>query len=161
MEEPAFDAPIKRDNVAVLAALILIVLLTIHLSQDIVFGYEPSGLINPIAMTIAAFWFYSTFVLAGRRAGYLLLLIGSFAAAVVPLIHMSGSGVRDEVVRSSGGLFFLWVLLALGVSAPFSVLLSIHGMWRVRRSILGFVVWCCMPTVLLGALIGYVVYTRH
>jgi hypothetical protein len=50
----------------------------------------------------------------------------------VPIVHMKGAGVGGEIARSSGGFFFIWVLLALGVTALFSVVLSARGLWEQR-----------------------------
>ena len=153
--------PMKADKGVMVMALIIVALLTFHLSQDVVYGYEPSGLSNLIAVPFVAVWLYATLALAGRRAGYLLLLFGSFFAAIVPVIHMSGRGVRAEVVTSSGGLFFIWALIAIATSASVSCLLSVHGLWRRRRGLLGFVLWCVIPLFALSGLFGYVVYARN
>jgi len=37
------------------------------------------------------------------------------------------------IAKSSGGFFFVWTLLALGVTAVFSVILSARGLWSLRR----------------------------
>jgi hypothetical protein len=151
----------KPDNAVIVVALIIITLLTLHLSEDIVYGYEPSRLSTLIAVPFVAAWLYATLALAGRRLGYLLLLFGSFFAAIVPVVHMSGRGVRAEVVTSSGGLFFMWALIAIAMSASVSCLLSIHGLWRLRQSLLGFVLWCVVPVIVMSALFGYVIYARN
>jgi hypothetical protein len=51
---------------------------------------------------------------------------------VVPVIHMMGKGVGvgSNIAGSSGAFFFVWTLLALGVSALFSVILSVRGLWN-------------------------------
>jgi hypothetical protein len=152
---------IKSDIAVMIMALVIITLLTLHLSQDVVYGYEPSRVSVLIGVPIAAVWLYATLALAGSRLGYLLLLFGSFFAAIVPVIHMSGRGVRAEVVTSSGGLFFMWGLIAIAMSASVSCLLSMHGLWRLRRSLLGIVLWCVIPVIVLCALFGYVVYARN
>jgi hypothetical protein len=50
----------------------------------------------------------------------------------IPVIHMRGAGVGFGT-RRSGGFFFIWTLLALGVTAFFSVILSVRGLWSLRR----------------------------
>jgi hypothetical protein len=54
----------------------------------------------------------------------------------VPVIHMKGAGVGGAIVKSSGAFFFIWTLLALGVTALFSVILSARGLWeqQTRRT---------------------------
>jgi hypothetical protein len=36
------------------------------------------------------------------------------------------------IAQSSGGFFFVWTLLALGVTALFSVILSVRGLWSLQ-----------------------------
>ena len=166
MNEPQSESSanvtlIKSDKAVIIMALLIITLLTFHLSEDVVFGYEGSGLSNLIGVPIAGLWLYATLALAGRRGGYLLLLFGSFFAMIIPVVHMSGRGVRAEVVTSSGGLLFIWAMIAIAMIASVSCFLSIHGLWRLRQSLLGFVLWCVIPVIVLSGLFGYVVYARN
>ena len=43
---------------------------------------------------------------------------------------MKGAGVGGAIAKSSGAFFFIWTLLALGVTALFSVILSVRGLWE-------------------------------
>lgn len=54
----------------------------------------------------------------------------SILGAGIPVIHMRGVGVGGEFAQSSGAFFFIWTLLALGVTAVFSVILSVRGLWN-------------------------------
>ncbi len=74
-------------------------------------------------------WLCGTLVLAGRLSGYVVVLLGSLLGLVVPIIHMKGAGVGGAIAKSRGGFFFIWTLLALGVTALFSVVLSVSGLW--------------------------------
>jgi len=48
---------------------------------------------------------------------------------------MRGVGlVGGRMVNSSGRFFFVWTLMALGVTALFSVILSLRGLWSLRRA---------------------------
>ena len=69
-------------------------------------------------------------MLAGKRSGYVIILLGSLLGLLVPVVHMKGAGVGGALARSSGAFFFIWTLLALGVTALFSVMLSAHGLWE-------------------------------
>ena len=40
-----------------------------------------------------------------------------------------GVGVASGIANSSGGFFFVWTLIALGVTALFSIVLSLRGLW--------------------------------
>jgi len=84
---------------------------------------------------ILVVWLYGTLVLAERRSGYIIILLGSLLAAGIPVIHMMGKGVGvgGNIAKSNGAFFFVWTLLALGVTAVFSVILSARGLWSLQR----------------------------
>jgi hypothetical protein len=118
-----------------IASLLSILLFTLHLADDIVRGMEPGGLSNLIGgVLISVVWLYGTLVLGERRSGYIIILVLSLLGLGIPVIHMRGKGVgvASGIANSSGGFFFVWVLIALGVTALFSVILSAHGLWSLR-----------------------------
>jgi hypothetical protein len=90
---------------------------------------DKAGPANFIAIGILVVWLYGTLVLTERRPGYVITLIGGIIATVVPIIHLRGTGIVN-VVKSSGGFFFLWTLFALGVLGIFSIILSVRGLWN-------------------------------
>ena len=93
---------------------------------------SPGGLPNLILVVICVVWLYGTLVLTGRRSGYIIILVLSLLVMVVPVLHLRGPGVGFGAHRS-GSLFFVWTILALGVSALFSVILSVRGLWSLRQ----------------------------
>ncbi len=120
----------KHNVILTIASLLSILLLTFHLSGDIIRGMEKGGISNLIAVPILVVWLYGTLVLAERRSGYIIILFGSLLGLGVPVIHMKGAGVGAQVARApSGAFFFVWTLIALGVTALFSVILSARGLW--------------------------------
>jgi hypothetical protein len=120
----------KPNVLLTIASLLSILLLTFHLSGDIIRGMEKGGTSNLVAVPILVVWLYGTLVLAERRSGYIIILLGSLLALGVPVIHMKGAGVGAQVARApSGAFFFVWTLIALGVTALFSVILSVRGLW--------------------------------
>ena len=126
----------KNDPTLTTASLLSLLLLTLHLADDIVRGMEPGGLSNLIGgVLISVVWLCGTLVLAGRRSGYVIMLLGSLLGLAVPYIHMRGKGVgvASGIANSSGGFFFIWTLIAIGVTGLFSAILSAHGLWRLRR----------------------------
>ena len=126
----------KHNIMLTITSLLSLLFLTLHLTDDIVRGMEPGGLSNLIGgVLISVVWLYGTLVLAGRRPGYIIILLGSLLGLGVPYIHMRGKGVgvASGIANSSGGFFFVWILIALGVTALFSVILSAHGLWNLRR----------------------------
>ena len=125
----------KHNAMLTITSLLSIILLTFHLTDDIVRGFEKGGLSNLTALPILVVWLYGTFVLAERRSGYIIMLLGALLGLGIPFIHMKGKGVgiASGIASSSGGFFFIWTLIALGVTALFSVILSVHGLWSLRR----------------------------
>ncbi len=122
----------KHNVTLTIASLLSILFTTFHLTDDVVRGMEPGGVSNMVGVLILVVWLYGTLVLAERRSGYVIILLGSLLGAVVPIVHMRGAGFGD-IAKSSGGFFFVWTLMALGVSAIFSVILSARGLWSLLR----------------------------
>src|SRR6202041_3863260 len=120
----------KQTLVLTIASLLSILFTTFHLADDIVRGMEPGTLSDLIAVPILVVWLYGTLVLAERRSGYVITLLGSLLGLVVPVIHMKGAGVGGAIAKSSGAFFFIWTLLALGGTGVFSVILSARGLWE-------------------------------
>jgi hypothetical protein len=120
----------KQNVTLTIASLLSVLLFTLHLADDIVRGMEPGTLSNLIAVPILAVWLYGTLVLAGKRSGYVIILLASLLGMVVPVVHMKGAGVGGAIAQSNGAFFFIWTLLALGVTALFSVILSARGLWE-------------------------------
>ena len=67
---------------------------------------------------------------AGRRSGYLITLLAWLLSLAVPVLHMKGNS-DGEIAKSSGCLFFVWTIIALGVTALFSVILLVRGLWSL------------------------------
>jgi hypothetical protein len=107
--------------------------MTLHLTDDIVRGFEPGGVKNLVGVIILVVWLYGTLILAGTRSGYIIVLLGSLFGSVVPVVHMSGTGlVGGKIADSSGVFFWVWTLIALGVTSIFSVILSVRGLWKLK-----------------------------
>lgn len=124
----------KKFELLTITSLLAIVLMSLHLSDDVVRGYEPGGLKNLSGMAILSLWLCATLLLVGRRWGYILLTLGSLFAILMPIAHMRGKGVGGAVAASDGGHFFIWTLFALGVLGMFSLVLCVRGLWGLRRS---------------------------
>jgi hypothetical protein len=115
-----------------ISSLLSVLFMTLHLADDIVRGMEPGGLSNFFtAVPIFVVWLYGTLVLAERRPGYVIILLASLLSLAAPVLHMKGKGVgvASGIANSSGGFFFVWTLIALGVTALFSIVLSARGLW--------------------------------
>jgi len=123
----------KQNVLLTVASLLTILFSMFHLADDINRGMSPGGLLNLIVVVVWVVWLYATLLLAGRRSGYVILLLMSLLMMVIPVIHLRGRGVGFGTTRS-GGFFFVWTLLALGVTALFSGILSVRGLWELRSA---------------------------
>ena len=125
----------KHNLMLTIASLLSILFFSFHLSDDIVRGMEPGGFKNLIGILILVVWLYgTTLVLAGRKSGYVLILVLSLLGSGIPAIHMRGRGlVGGDIANSSGVFFWVWTLIALGVTTLFSVILSARGLWGLRK----------------------------
>jgi hypothetical protein len=122
-----------KDNVMLTITSLLSILFTsFHHVDDVVRGMAPGNYSNLVPVVVLLVWLYGTLVLAGRRSGYIIIFVGSLLASGLPVIHMRGAGVGFGTNRSEG-FFFVWTLIALGVTALFSVILSAHELWNLRR----------------------------
>jgi len=133
------ESHMKQSAMLTTASLLTILLITFHLAGDIVFRMAPAGLSNLFAVFILVVLLCGTLLLAGRRAGYIIILLGSILGLVIPVVHMKGTrGVLGGDIGTSGQAFlFVWTLLALGITATFSIILSVHALlslpWRRSR----------------------------
>jgi hypothetical protein len=126
----------KQNLLLTITSLLSVLFMTFHLADDIVRGMEPGGLSSLILVPIVVVLLYGTVVLGEGRSGYVIILVVSLLLLVVPVVHMKGKGVgvASGIANSSGGFFFVWTLIAIGVTALISVILSVRGLWRLRRT---------------------------
>ena len=121
----------KHNTMLTVASLLSLLLLTLHITDDIVRGIskaEPSN----TALLVLVVLLYGTLVLAERRSGHVIMLLVGLFAAGMPVLHMRGAHY-PEIARSAGGFFFVWTLWALGALGGVTMILSVRGLWRLRR----------------------------
>ncbi len=126
----------KHNVMLTIASLLSILFMSFHHADDVVRGMAPGGFSTLMAVFFLLVWLYGTLVLAGRRSGYVIILVLSLLASGIPVVHMRGSGLVVGAAKSGGDFgefFFVWTLIALGVTALFSVILSARGLWSLRR----------------------------
>jgi hypothetical protein len=122
----------REARLLTVTSLLALLFASFHLADDVVRGFEPGGVNNYTGVIIMVVWMYATLMLAERRSGYVIMLLGSLLGAAVPLIHMRGAGlVGGRVAHSSGMFFWVWTHLALGATALFSFILSARELWRL------------------------------
>ena len=122
----------KPNALLTTTSLLSLVLMTLHITDDIIRGLSPAAGENVGGVVIFVVWLVGTLALPGRRSGYVIMLLGGVFAAAMPVLHMNGARYAT-IARSSGGFFFIWVLLLVGVTGTLAVILSARALW-VRQS---------------------------
>jgi hypothetical protein len=122
----------------IITSLLSIFLMTLHLTSDSIHarvGTPEAGGSTLVGVPVRVLWLYATLLLAERRSGHIVMLVGSLLAAGMPVIHVMGAGgvFRGQIARSSPAFLFVWTLHALGVTGLFSLILSARGLWSLRR----------------------------
>jgi hypothetical protein len=124
----------KQNRILVVTSLLSILLFSLHWADEVARGIEPGTVSAFGGLLILAVWLCATLVLAGRRSGLVLMLLGSILASGVPVLHMQGAGLVGGRIaaNSSGALFWVWTNIALGASGMLSFILSARGLWSLR-----------------------------
>jgi len=121
-------------NALTAASLAGILLTSLHHADDVARGLAPGGFSNLVPVAFLFIWLYGTVALAGRRSGYVIVFIASLLASALPLIHMTSAGLAGgRIAGSSGAFFFVWTLIALGVTSLLCVTLSARGLLAARK----------------------------
>jgi hypothetical protein len=124
----------KNRVMLTISSLLSILLFSLHWADEVARGLEP-GTISAIGgLLILAVWLCATLLLAERRLGLILILLGSLLASGVPILHMQGAGLVGGRIaaNSSGALFWVWTNIALGASGMLSLVLSLRELWSLR-----------------------------
>ena len=116
----------KERTLLIVTSLLSVVLLSIHVTQDIVRGVDTWGPLCLIGVLILVVLLYGTLVLTERRSGHIIMLLGGLMAAAMPVIHW-----RVNMTKS-GAFLFIWTLFALGTLGTLTVILAARGL-RQRR----------------------------
>jgi len=120
----------KRD--VTIASLLSILLLTLHITDDIVRGISKAESSN-IALAVLVVLLYGTLVLAERRSGHVIMLLVGLFAAAMPVMHMRGHitarSPSPPAASSSSGHSG-----RSGGLGGFTFILSARGLWSLRRA---------------------------
>ena len=119
-----------RQNLTLtIISLLTLVLFSLHLTEDVLHdkaGLDTQGTIICLAIMVALL--YATIELAGRRLGYVILVLGGLASAYMPFLH----GLGPSSTR--WGFVFVWTMLAMAATGLFMVILSSRALWRSIRA---------------------------
>jgi hypothetical protein len=121
----------KPSVMLTITSLISILLLTFHLSDEIARGMEPGGLNMVIPLLVLGVLLYATLLLAGRRSGYIVMLLIAIFGIAIPMAHMLGSGLAGGsiAVNSGGAFFWVWQNMTLCVISVLSLILAGRCLW--------------------------------
>ena len=120
----------KQNVTLTLMSLLSLLFLMFHFTHDVI-RQAAGANTYPIPVLVFALWLYATLMLSGRIGGYVIMFLGGLAALGMPIIHRN-NGFTAAVARSPGGLFFIWTLIALGVTGGLAMILSARGLWKLR-----------------------------
>ena len=119
----------RQNMTLTITSLLTLVLFSLHLTQDVLHdkaGLDLQGTI--ICLAIMLVLLYGTIELAGRRLGYVIMMLGGLASAYMPFLH----GLGPSSTR--WGFLFVWTMLAMGATGLFAAILSLRGLWRPVRA---------------------------
>lgn len=113
-------------------SLLTMVLLPLHVAGDVAYGFDRGGpgmatIFVPIVLFVAC----GTLLLSHRASGHVIMFLGGLAALGMPIIHRN-NGFTATVARAPGGIFFIWTLVALGVTGGLAMILAVRGLLAMR-----------------------------
>ena len=102
----------KHGVMLTISSLLSILFMTFHLTSDTLrarVGTPEAGGSTLVMVPVLVVWLCGTLVLAERRSGYIIMLVGSLMALGMPVLHAMGSGsmVGREAASSSGAFLFV------------------------------------------------------
>ena len=118
----------KQNTLLTVTSFLSTLLLSIHVTDDIVRGIDKWGPQCLWGVLILVVLLYGALVLAERKSGLIIMLLGGIMAAAMPAIH-------SRVNMSKPGAFlFIWTLFALGATGGLTVILATRGLLRGKMT---------------------------
>ena len=122
------ESAVRRHLTLTITSLISLVLFTIHLAQDTMHMPESMDVTGTIiVLSIMLVLLYGTLELAGTRAGFVIMLLGGLATMGMPFLHTLGPRA------TRWGIFFVWMMVAMGATGSFGAVLAGRELWRSFR----------------------------
>src|SRR5262245_30133815 len=122
----------NKNLLLTITSLLSIVLLMLHVVDDIVHGFDSAGLQNMIGIVVLGVLLYGTLAYRELLSGHIITLLISIFAVGMPILHLRSARI-NEIAQASGGFFFIWTLWALGVLGILGIILGIQGIWEIKR----------------------------
>jgi hypothetical protein len=123
---------VKQNDLLSVTSVFSVLLLALHISQDIVFGFDRAGLNHLVGVAILLLVACGALLLRERLSGTVIMLLGGVMAAGMLPLHMR-NGFRPEFLEKDGALLFIWTLYVLGVTGSLAVVLAVQVL-RARRA---------------------------
>ena len=123
----------KQHDPLSVVSLVAVLLLSLHISQDIVFGFDRAGLNHLVGIAILFTVVCGAVLLRERILGKVIMLLGGVMAAGMLPLHMR-NGLRPEFLERSGALLFVWTIYVLGVLGAFIIVLAIRALRTGKRA---------------------------
>ena len=125
----------KNNITLTVTSLLSILLFAFHWADEVSRGMEPGTVSALGGVVILVVWLSGTLVLAERRSGYIITLIGGILGLGVLILHMMGRGMMGGRIapNSTGAFFWVWTLIALGATSTLSAILAARALWSLRR----------------------------
>jgi len=123
----------KNIDLLIRISILSVVLLALHISQDIVYGFARGGLSQLFGVAILLVVLCGAVLLRERRSGQVIMLLGGVIAMAMMPMHM-WNGMRPEFLERSGALVFVWTLYVLGLIGGLTVILAILALPGRRAS---------------------------
>jgi hypothetical protein len=129
---------VKPSLMLTITSLLAILFMSLHLTDDVLRGQGgmgQGGFEVLVVVLILIVWLYAVLVLAERRWGYIINLVGSLLSSYVAFGHLTGIGdvTVGEIAKTSPPVF-VWAVIGLGVTAIFSVVLAARALWAPQMS---------------------------
>ena len=108
-------------------------LFSIHVVQDYIRGLDKLGPQSVGGVAILLVWLLAAVVWPERRAAQVIMALVGFLSTGITVLHLNGSRI-GEVWQSEGAFWFIWVLLAFGVTGALSFVLAVRALMTRQSS---------------------------
>jgi hypothetical protein len=123
----------KRNDLLAQMSLISLVLVSMHIPDDYVHGFDKHVVDNPYGILVLVLWAAGLFLFRERLIGRIVLLLGGLVAMAMPIMHLNGHYPPD-FATSDGAFRFVWNLYAVGTTGSLTVILAVREIFRRRSS---------------------------
>jgi hypothetical protein len=126
---------VKQRVMLTTTSLLSVLFLSLHFTSDFIHNQGELSLQGLfITALILVVILVGTLVLAERRSGHLLMLLGSLGALGMPVLHLWREGAAARAMVRPDAFIFVWALVCLAVTGIFGAILSVNGLVGLMRA---------------------------